>query len=208
MSDVIPKQSPLVAFDEQQHVVDGSSPVLITEYPFQGYHNLRLDIEAIAETSRSSDNVEIAGIKLPLVPNRVIHNLDGDNTVTAYWLGPDEWLMANVDENTVDQFDAMEHALTNSFHSLTNISSAMTRIHLGGDCAVEILSQGTTFDIDERSFTVDACAQTMLAKSSVLIARATSGFDLLVRRSFADYLLRWLLDAAHHTGFEFRRASR
>jgi len=29
-------------------------------------------------------------------------------------------------------------------------------------------------------------------------------FEVLVRRSYADHLIRWLMDAAQEDGFEFR----
>jgi sarcosine oxidase subunit gamma len=51
-----------------------------------------------------------------------------------------------------------------------------------------------------------ACAQSGLAKASMLIGRiddAEPVFEIIVRRSFADYVLRWLNHAAADFGVEF-----
>ena len=42
------------------------------------------------------------------------------------------------------------------------------------------------------------CAQTRLAKAGMTIAplRNGDGFEVIMRRSFADYLLLWMQDAA------------
>jgi heterotetrameric sarcosine oxidase gamma subunit len=45
------------------------------------------------------------------------------------------------------------------------------------------------------------CAQTTFAKASAVISNKSDGsFDLIVRRSFADYIARWLLDAGQEFG--------
>ena len=47
-----------------------------------------------------------------------------------------------------------------------------------------------------------ACAQTRLAKAPVLVRRLDDGgaYEIVVRRSFADYLWLWLEDAAAEYG--------
>ena len=67
--------------------------------------------------------------------------------------------------------------------------------------ARDLLAKGCTLDLHPDEFKAGECAQTGLAKANVLIARiaAPEGFELLVRRTFADYLVQWL----HHAGREF-----
>jgi sarcosine oxidase subunit gamma len=60
------------------------------------------------------------------------------------------------------------------------------------------LAKGCTLDFHPRVFRPGTCAQSGLAKANVLIRLGDDpdSFDVVVRRSFADYLLRWLRHAA------------
>ena len=48
------------------------------------------------------------------------------------------------------------------------------------------------------AFKSGQCAQTRLARAGMIVAPLADGrgFEVIIRRSFADYLLRWLQDAA------------
>jgi sarcosine oxidase subunit gamma len=71
-----------------------------------------------------------------------------------------------------------------------------------GAAARRLLTKGCTLDLHPGVFGPGQCAQTGLAKAGVLIRPLpdNSGYDLIVRRSFADYLWQWLLRA----GREYR----
>ena len=46
----------------------------------------------------------------------------------------------------------------------------------------------------------------MFAKASALVAANPDGsFDLVIRGSYADYLARWITDAAEEYGYSVRR---
>jgi len=51
---------------------------------------------------------------------------------------------------------------------------------------------------DAREFKAGQCAQTRLAKATMTLSPLAdeTGFEVIIRRSFADYLLLWLQDAA------------
>ena len=53
-------------------------------------------------------------------------------------------------------------------------------------------------DLHPREFEPGQCAQTRLAKAGMIVSPLAdgAGFEVIVRRSFADYLLRFLQDAA------------
>ncbi|MBT5070644.1 MAG: sarcosine oxidase, gamma subunit family protein, partial [Porticoccaceae bacterium] len=47
------------------------------------------------------------------------------------------------------------------------------------------------------------CTQTTFASASALVAQNADGsIDLIIRRSFSDYIMQWLLDAVKDTGFK------
>ena len=58
----------------------------------------------------------------------------------------------------------------------------------------DVLAKGCTLDLHPSVFGQGICAQSNLAKANVLISMGHEphAFDLIVRRSFSDYLLRWL----------------
>jgi sarcosine oxidase subunit gamma len=85
---------------------------------------------------------------------------------------------------------------------VTDVSSGQTVIAIDGEYARDLLAKGCTLDLHPRVFGPGACAQTLLAKAPVLICqrRDATRFELIVRRSFADYLWRWLEEAAKEFG--------
>ena len=71
-------------------------------------------------------------------------------------------------------------------------------VPLTGDDAAALIATDCPLDLHPREFKPGQCAQTRLAKAGMTIAPLAdgSGFELIIRRSFADYLLLWLQDAA------------
>ena len=80
---------------------------------------------------------------------------------------------------------------------MTVLSGGQTVIGLRGAEAAQVLAKGCTLDLHPRALKGGDCAQTRLAKANVLLHRLPEGdgFEITVRRSFADYLWRWLADA-------------
>jgi len=101
----------------------------------------------------------------------------------------------------------LDAELAGLFATLTDVSSAQTVIEIQGANAVDALAKGTPFDLHPWEFPLGACAQTILAKAAVVIQRVSNDtFHVIVRRSFADYLWRWLEDAASEYGFRIEGA--
>lgn len=132
------------------------------------------------------------GLALPLTPNTVV---SGDCDI--FWLGPDEWLLVGGQAETSRISQSLEKELLGRHASLNDLSGGLSSFRLDGKGARQLLSKGCTLDLHPSVFSIGACAQTGLAKASVLL-RPLAGecdFQLLVRRSFADYLWQWLLRA-------------
>ena len=196
MSDLFERQSPLVQieFGEPR----GKAP-RIEEKPFLGYLNLR---GRPGHTGFVAGVLKALGVEAPTAPNTVIGA--GDNRI--YWLGPDEWLIVTPAGQQEKLQRDLHDALDGVFSSVVDNSSGLTTIHVSGENAGALLATDCPFDLHPREFKPGQCAQTRLAKAGMLIAPLADArdpgsgsgvkFEIVIRRSFADYLLRWLQDAA------------
>lgn len=187
------RQGPLIGIDSAAAGA-GNDAARIEEIPFRGYFNLRGNPApgAFAEVVRN-----VVGLGLPIQPGTAA---DAEG-IAALWLGPDEWLLVTPDEEASELIEVLRGALAGEFAALNDISSALTTIRVSGSHARDLVAKGCTLDLHPRVFAAGACAQSLVARSDALIhAVAGSVLDIIVRRSFADYLWRWLDDAAIEFG--------
>jgi len=188
MADLFQQQSPLVQIDLGE--ARGNAPE-IRETPFLGYLNIR---------GRSSDTaflaalLKVLGCEPPIEANTMVES--GDYRI--YWLGPDEWLLITPTGKQGQVQSELRNALDGVFSSVVDNSSGLTLVEVAGENAGPLLATGCPFDLHPRVFKPGQCAQTRLAKAGMTIAPMNdeSGFEIIIRRSFADYLLLWLQDAA------------
>jgi len=188
MADLFQQQSPLVQIklDEPR----GGAP-RIEEKPFQGFINLR---GRSGNTGFQAATLKVLGCEPPSVPNTVVDS--GDYRI--YWLGPDEWLILTP-AGQQDELKAKLHeALSGVFSSVVDNTSGLTTLHISGDNAAALLATDCPLDLHAREFKAGQCAQTRLAKAGMTLSPLAdeTGFEVIIRRSFADYLLLWLQDAA------------
>ena len=135
----------------------------------------------------------VLGQPLPLEPNTTTA---GEHRI--YWLGPDEWLIV-IDAAKARALTADLHETLNRVrHAVNNVSGGNVALRIAGPQARDVLATGCTLDFHPRVFGENCCAQSTLAKAGVLIGlvEPPEDFEIIVRRSFADYLLRWLLHAS------------
>ena len=188
MSDLFEQQSPLVQIELGEP--KGRAP-RIEEKAFRGYINLRGKAD---NTKFLAGVLKVLGCEPPTQANTVIDA--GDNRI--YWLGPDEWLVVTpTGQQDVLKADLLD-ALDEVFCSVVDNSSGLTMIHITGETAAELLASDCPLDLHPRVFQPGQCAQTRLAKAAMTLSplAAGNGFEVIIRRSFADYLLLWLQDAA------------
>lgn len=159
--------------------------------PARGIVNLRGNS---ADQSLITDAQRAIGIELPLIPNR----WHGDDRIAALWLGPDEWLLVAPDGEAGDIEKAMrESRPMDPWLSLVDVSHNYTTLMLSGRRTRDLLAKGCALDLHSNEFKAGDCAQTILAKSRVLLRAvdAEESIELWVRNSFARYMVEWLLDA-------------
>jgi sarcosine oxidase subunit gamma len=199
MSDSIRRESPLERFNLAVRMSEarGKAGILVRERAFLTHINVRgnaVDQRFLAGVSK------VVGVAPPIAAN-TFSELEGD---TVYWLGPDEWLIVSAGKPAATLEAELRTALAGSRFAVTDVSGGQTVLVLRGARIRELLAKGCPLDLHVRAFAVGQCAQTHLAKAPILIRLQDSGpaFEIVVRRSFADYLWLWLEDAAAEYGFE------
>ncbi len=188
MADLFAQQSPLVQIELGEP--KGGAP-RIEEKPFLGYLNLR---GRPGNTGFLAGVLKALGVEPPTAANTVVEA--GDNRI--YWLGPDEWLIVTPAGKQGELKARLDAALAGVFSSVVDNSSGLTMIHVTGDKAGALLASDCPLDLHPREFEPGQCAQTRLAKAGMIVSPLADGrgFEVVIRRSFADYLLRFLADAA------------
>jgi sarcosine oxidase subunit gamma len=132
--------------------------------------------------------------------------------IAALWLGPDEWLVTCPAHDVPRLVGALREALADVHAAITDVTDGRVAFRLAGPSARDVLAKGCPLDLHPRAFPVGSCAQSLLAKATVLIhlldddpERAPS-FDVYVPRSFAHYLWMWLEDAGREYGVQIAPA--
>jgi sarcosine oxidase subunit gamma len=196
MADTILRESPLARFRldaRATHATSGAG-LIVRERPFLGHVNLRGDPR---DPHFAGAVGGVLGDALPMVPN----SLADVNGITIYWLGPDEWLVVTPDDRREAILRRLRQALATLHVAITDVSGGQTALHLHGRNVREVLAKGCPIDFHPRVFAIGQCAQSHLGKAPILIGQVEEQpyFELIVRRSFADYLWTWLESAARNT---------
>lgn len=115
----------------------------------------------------------------------------------ALWLGPDEQLLLVPESEGPLLGQALLTALSSMPHALVDVSHRQVHLELQGTAAAWCLNVGCPLDLDLASFPVGMCTRTVLAKAQIVLWRpAEWTFRVLVARSYADYVSRFLAEAA------------
>lgn len=169
--------------------------VKLSEEPFVAMVDLRADPDGPAATQAAA----ILGLELPTTPSTYVTN----DTLTAIWMGPDEWLITGGTRSAATLETQLRTAVSEDGGAAIDVSAQRTTLRLSGPDARDVLAKGCSLDLHPKVFTKGTAAQTMLGLAGVvLIALDDAGTDyrILVRASFARYLADWLIDAAEEFG--------
>ena len=121
------------------------------------------------------------------------------------WLGPDEWLLIvpSGTEFAVEQ--KLRVALDGQHISIVNVSGGQTLLELTGPKVRDVLMKSSSYDMHPSSFPVGKAVGTVFAKSQLVIRHTGEDtWELVVRRSFADYVWLWLQDASAEYGLAIK----
>lgn len=169
-----------------------SSPsVQLVEQPCLGQFALRGD-------PSNGDFVEAVSGALGLAVPVSVGEVAGGADLTVLMLGPDEWLLVRPADADAEPIFRLRTALARRHASLIDLSSGRSAITLSGPKARAVLQKGVTLDLHPRAFGPGRCAQTLMARTPVLLEQIdeTPTYRLFVRSSFARHFALWLIEAA------------
>ena len=174
------------------------SSVKLIELPVLGLLTLR--------AGASSDDLQQALQKRLSfsLPTRLSSNSEGDCCIR--WMSPDEWLLSC----PLDEAFAIERdlrALTDGHLAIVNVSGGYSVLELEGADAVNVLKKSTAYDVAAQNFSNSKVINTTFAKTQVTLSAIEAGrYELIVRRSYADYLWLWLQRAGKEYGLQAHAA--
>ncbi|WP_027948039.1 sarcosine oxidase subunit gamma [Litchfieldella anticariensis] len=172
----------------------GRKGLVVRERPLLGHLILRGGAIVLDEALR-----EELGINLPGQPQGLVLDASGERSVQ--WLSPDEWLIIVPGGEEFELENRLRARLGDAHYSIVNVGGGQTVLELSGEKAREVLMKSVVYDVHPSHFPVGKGVTTVFAKATVIIRRPTEDrWELVVRRSFADYCYRWLLDAGEEYG--------
>ena len=129
-------------------------------------------------------------IALPTSPNTTTNN----DKITALWLSQKEWLIVMNSSVDNEEVKSLQNELSDIHALAIDVSDRWTTINLSGNKAIDVLSKGTSIDLDNSVFGTGACAQTTLWSVNVIIYKIDEKptFDLFVDSTMAKFLWQWL----------------
>ncbi|MBZ0332462.1 sarcosine oxidase subunit gamma family protein [Halomonas sp. ANAO-440] len=190
-STEVPAESPLAwsCHNSGRPKASDKSRAVLHERAMLGHLILRGGAIVLDEAVR-----QVLGFGLPGRPNTLSHDESGERSVQ--WLSPDEWLLIVPGGEEFALEGKLREALGDAHYAIVNVSGGQTLLELTGEKALELLMKSTPYDVHPDAFPVGKGVTTVFAKSSLILRRPTEDrWELVLRRSFADYCYRWLLDA-------------
>ena len=175
----------------------GEAGVMLGESPIRGLLVLRGDG---ASAGFRSAVAGVLGLEPVVEPSTAARRRD----VSMLWLGPDEWLVVAPDRRVERIERTLRDALEGQHAALTDVSHSRTVLALSGPDARAVLAKGCPLDLHPRAFGPGRCAQTLFAGTGVsLLQRDESPrFEMMVRRSYARWLWRWMEVSAEMVAVE------
>lgn len=188
-------QSPLFHADLASIAKSGpkTGGVTFKEEALMGHITLRLNAESADQLSAAE---KALGVALPTQPLTSVEKGD----VSVRWISPDEWLIIVPGLKAFEVESALHNELSGHYQ-VVNVSGGWTIYKLSGEKVVDVLKKSTIVDVHPSVFPVGKVVSSTFAKSSAIIRRSGENeFELIVRRSFADYLWLWIQDASREFG--------
>lgn len=120
------------------------------------------------------------------------------------WMAPDCWLLSC----PLGEAFAIEQSLradVDGHIAIVNVSGGYSVVDLSGSSAQSVLMKSTGYDVHPDHFGVGKVVNTTFAKAQVTMRVVELGetdacYELVVRRSFSDYLWLWLQRAGAEYG--------
>jgi sarcosine oxidase subunit gamma len=187
-------QSPLHPFGlaSKQEKVNDNKGAWANETPLLGYISLRGNSQNSAFVSAVNSALSI---ELPTQPCSMVYTAWG----SILWLSPDEWLITCKRDQRASLQQSLEAALAGIHSQVVDNSGGFTTVLLKGKNASDVLHHCTVYDLN--MLQAGKVVGTTFGKLSLYLHRQDDGYSLVFRRSFADYIWRYLERSALPYGF-------
>jgi sarcosine oxidase subunit gamma len=191
-------ESPLNHADLASLAAEGSKDggVHLLESAFLGHLVLRGSLQ---NESFVNGFAQVIGFALP---STLQSTEEGDASVR--WIAPDEWLLLVPGAEAFGVEQRLRDVMSGHF-SIANVSGGQTVLSLAGKDAINVLKKSTIYDVRDSNFPVGKVVTSSFAKTQAVIRRTgVQQWELVIRRSFSDYVWLWLQDASAEYGLSIR----
>jgi len=138
-----------------------------------------------------------AGAALGLSISNVACRSGAHGQRAALWMGPDEQLILVPVTDGGAVAAQLREALGTLPHCLVDVSHRQLALEVSGPTAQTLLNAGCPLDLHPSAFPIGMCTRTVLGKADIVLWRTgPDSFHVEVWRSFADYVARFLAEAA------------
>jgi sarcosine oxidase, subunit gamma len=112
-------------------------------------------------------------------------------------IGPADWLVVASDSDANGLLQWLGEAFEGPAFRATDASQALCRVEIKGPAVRDLLAKGCSLDLHPTLFAPGHAVRTRFAGMPIIVrCTDTSAFELIVTRSYVDYLMSWLADAA------------
>jgi len=202
-------QTPLYSFLQGRARTTDSAHdgLVIQELGLSSYLNLRGDP---GDESFIAGVEAVLGVALPIRPNSFCSSA----ACGVFWLGPNEWLVHTSEDASIVE-KKLRDQLAGHF-SVVDVSGGYTTLTLAGEGALWVMKKSCVYDIEaiavasigSNANREGKSVQTVFAKAGAIISRhGDNEFHLTIRRSFSDYVARWLEEASAEFGGHFQASA-
>ena len=184
---VTPLAHQISAWTEAQDT-SGNAGLHVHEWPQTGYIIVRGHGNDNAFTSAVG---QALGVTWPSAARSSAKN----DKVRVLWLSPDEWAVICAYDDKAQHLATLQQAVENVSAQVVDNSGGVTALVLSGTDVSTVLRHLTPYDVE--SLKVGDCVGTVVSQAHVLLHRGDDAqYEIIIRRSFADYVWKLLVKAA------------
>ena len=125
-----------------------------------------------------------------------------DAQTRIVWAGPDDWFVISRLHEPAALCALLRETLQGQHCAVTDVTSGYRVLRLRGSRLREALAQGCPLDLHPKAFKVGQSAGSVFFKASVWLWQTDDvpTFEMLVRRSFRDYVWEMLQRGSRESG--------
>ena len=152
---------------------------------------------------KTKDFITAIGKNLNMILPTEANTSTSGETLTAFWLSPDEWMLVSnevVSEDT-NAYEVEDNLINNisktNLGAITDVSDQFVIINIKGSKVFDLFATGSPFNFNEFKNKKGSVVQTILSHIDIIIhLTEINEVNLFVRRSFSQHLYSWLTDGA------------